>query len=126
MRLLITKTPQRWHLSVAGEARVFGHDRQRLAGSDEENIERPFRIRAGNKSALRPAEVERSERLMNEHRPALGSDEPGDGHTPAVGMQLIPALPAYHPIDGTSAIELWSTLAQPEQRRTSCGERKGA
>ncbi len=126
MRLLVAETPQRWHLGVAGEARVFRHDRRRIAGSNEEDIERPFCVGVGNKFALRPAEVECPEGLMDEHRPTLGSDQPGNGHSSAMGVQAIAALPADHAIGGTSAVELRSALTQPEQRRSPGRERNAA
>ena len=102
---------------MTGQARVFGHDGRRIARRDEEDIERPFCLRAWNEPALRPAEIESAERLMDEHCPARGADEPRNRHAPAVSGQAITTLATHHSIGRTSAIELRPAFAQSEQRR---------
>ena len=97
MRLLIAEAPQRWHFGVTGEPSVFGHDDRRDQGADKEDVEGgPGTGRT--ECTLRSTEIERSEGLMNKHRPAFGADDPRNRNASAVRCQAICALSAHHAV----------------------------
>src|SRR5262249_3680275 len=117
MRLHVTKRPKRRQLGIAGDAGVFGHDRRRVAGSHYEQIERQQFWRAELAVASRASsKVERAERLVNEHRPAICAHQPLDRNTSSMRSQLIAALSTAHRIDRAFAIELWPAFTETEQR----------
>ena len=72
--------------------------------------------------ALGPGEVERAGRLVDEHRPAAGADEPGDGHASAVRPELVAARPLRIAVDRPAPIELRAALAEAEHRPLSQAE----
>ena len=63
---------------------------------------------------------------MEVESPASGSDEPGNGHTTTVCVELVAALAAEHRIYGTAAIELRATFAEAEECRIFEQKRDGA
>src|SRR5262249_18828047 len=67
--------------------------------------------------AFGAGEIERAERLMNEHGPSAGADDERDGHAPAEGAQLISALAAAVVESLAAAIELGAALAESEDGR---------
>ncbi len=120
MRLLIPERPHRRQRGEAGQGGVLRHHAGRIARADDEDVHRqPLSVepRVGS------GEVERSERPMDEHRPAARADHPLDRDAAAVRPQLIPALTAAHPIGGSPPIELWPAFAESENR--SATQREG-
>ena len=111
--LLIAKAPQRWHLSVTGEARVFGHDHCGLTSGDEKDVEGKCSVRAYRQElAFSACEVKCAKGLMKVHGPSGRPNEPRDGDTPAVRRQLVAALATNHAIRGTATVELRTALAE--------------
>src|SRR6266567_6206558 len=75
VRLLISETPQRRDFCMPCQVGVFGHNRGWIRRYDNENVERKRGVRIWRyKFALRAAEIERSKRVMKEHRPTGGAD----------------------------------------------------
>lgn len=69
------------------------------------------------------AEIERAERLVNEHRPSSGSNDEGDGNASAEGAQLIAALAAAIGEVLAAPVELWTAFAESEDGRGARVER---
>ena len=67
--------------------------------------------------AFGAAEIERAERLMNEHRPSGGADDERDRHASAEGAQLISALAAAIGEALAAAVELRTAFAESEDGR---------
>ena len=115
MRLQVTQGPKRRKFGIARDARVFGHDRGRIVRAHHEDVERqPFA--GGIESALGAGEIKGTERLVDEHGPAVRANQPLNGNAPAMRPQLVPALSAAHGVRGAFAIELRSSFAQAQQR----------
>src|SRR5206468_1789355 len=110
MRLLIPERPERRHLRVTSDLRIFIHHGCRFRCADHEQIEgeRPFRL----EDSVLASQVERSGRLMDEHRPSGGANDKRDGNLPAMRGQLVSALPAAHLVELSAAIELRSALPE--------------
>ena len=68
---------------------------------------------------FRARQIERAERLMDEHAPSVRADEPLNRHAAAVRAQLIAALPVAPAIDDALAIELRPPFAEAQQRSLS-------
>src|SRR6185312_13720482 len=118
MRLLISKAPQWRKFRTAGETRIFFHDHGGLFGGNQKDVGREGLVsHEGIELALGSGEVKAPVRLMDEHGPPPRADEPRDRNTAAVCCQLISTLPALHPIERTTAVELRATFAQAQQRR---------
>src|SRR5947209_4893017 len=112
MRLLVTEGPPRRKLRIPRESRVFCHDGGRIRRCNKKDVEWPrpfglFRL----KPAARSAEVEGAGRLVKEHRPPRGSDQPGDRHASAMCPELISPLAADHSVDRAATIELRTALS---------------
>ena len=60
--------------------------------------------------------------MMDEHPPSVCPDQPLNRRAPAMGPQLVAALPVSHSINGSLAIELRSAFPQAQQRPS--GEQK--
>src|SRR3954467_11165609 len=97
MRLLVSETPQRRHFGVTGEPGVFSHDDGGVRGADKEDVEGGTGI-GRPECTLRSSEIERSEGLMNKHRPSFGADDPRYRNTSSVRFQAISALSAHHAV----------------------------
>ena len=105
---------------MSSETSVFGHDCRGIAGNGKENVERKSSLRTGRKKlALRTGEVESAERLVNKHRPAGRSDDPGNGYSASVSGELVAALAGNHAVDRTTTIELRPALSEAQQRCVS-------
>ena len=76
--------------------------------------------------ALVAGQVERTARLVDEHGPARGTDQPRDRHAPAVGPQAIASLAVPHAINRAAAVELRPSLAQAEHRAVAQGKVKAS
>ena len=127
MRLLITETPERRHLSKPGQARVLAHDLGRIWRGNKKHVEREAaRPTRWLKLALRSGEIKRSGRLVEEHRPTRRSDDPWNGDAASVRLQFVAALPADHPVHGAAAIKLSAPLSQAKQRGFSGFKENGA
>src|SRR5690242_4801094 len=124
MRLLISERPQRRHLRMSGDASVFGHHLRRLFCRYNKDVDRQagFRIIRGE-LPFRAGEIERAERLMNEHRPSRGADQPLNGNAPAVSTKMVATLPAAHRIDVAPSIELRPAFSHSQYGATA--KRKG-
>ena len=79
--------------------------------------------RGGRELPVRAGEVERAQRLMDEHPPAVGAHEPLDRHAAAMRAELIAALAVAHAVGLTLAIELRPALAEAEERTLRQQER---
>ena len=132
MRLLVAERPQRRHLRMAGEPRVLAHDRRRLPRADHEEIERqggwtrPRQRVRHHEPPVCAGQIECAVRLMDEHRPAAGVDQPLHRHAAAMRAQLVAALAATGADRRSAAIELRSALAEAEHRTAAEEKRHGA
>ena len=70
----------------------------------------------GRELAVRAGEVEGALRMMDEHAPPVGADQPLDRRARAVGLELVAALAVAHAVGLALAIELRAALAEAEQR----------
>src|SRR5215813_4016254 len=97
MRLQIAKAPQRWQFWIAGQACVLRHDGFGINRAYKEKIQWQCILRRSwPKLAFCSREIEFSERLVDEHRPAGSADDPRNRHPAAVRAQLVAALAAAH------------------------------
>src|ERR1700722_1549215 len=86
MRLLIAKSPQRWHLRKSGELCILAENNGWIRRSDQEEIDRQRGIVARRqKFALGSGKVEGAERLMKVNCPSRCAHNPGNGNAAAVG-----------------------------------------
>ena len=121
--LQVPERPERRQLGQPRDARVLAHDDVRIARRHDEQID--WKPRSGGcEAAVRAGQVPGAVRLVHEHRPSIGSDQPLDRHAAAVRGETVPALPVAKLIDGAAAIELLSALAEPEQGRVVNRERE--
>lgn len=124
MRLLITKTPERRQLGLAGELSVFGQEHSWFLGDYEENVERQSACGiSGDKFAFGASEIECAKGLMKVKTPARSANEPRNGNASAVSAELVAALAAAHGVGGTAAVELRAAFAETQESGVS--DRKG-
>ncbi len=110
----IAESPECGHLGQAGDARVLAHDHARLIRRNDEYVER--QRRRGDELPGGTGEIECAVRLVNEHRPAVGSYEPLNRGASSIRREMIAALSDDHWIGLSLAIELRPSLAESEQR----------
>ena len=115
MRLHVAERPLRRQFRKAGDAGVLAHDHERVARRHDEDVERGAGGR-GRELAVRAGEVEGAVRVMDEHAPPVGADQPLDRRARAVGLQLVAALAVAHAIGLALAIELRAALTETEER----------
>ena len=140
-RLHVAERPERGQMGKSGNQRVFAHDLRRLARDDEERVESRRSIgRIRSQATFLVAKVEGSVRTMEENGPAFRADDPGDGDARALMRQVefvdrrararfahIDRMHAFAlAVDegkrAAAAIELMSTLTQPEDRAVASGK----
>src|SRR4030095_11877317 len=127
MGLQITEGPKRRHLGLTGQARVLSHDAHGIIAVNDKQIHRQ-RNRGTEwiESAFPAREIELARRLMNEHGPSAGPDQPGNSCAPAMGSQAVSPLAVAHFIFAPAPIELWSTLTKTEDRSITQIEKDSA
>ena len=89
VRLHVAERPLRRHLRQAGDARVLAHDRPADRATTTTNTSSGRAGGGGRELAVGAGEVERAVRVMDEHPPPVGADQPLDRRTRAVGLELV-------------------------------------
>ena len=120
-RLHVPERPERRHFRQARDARVLAHDDERIARRHHKQIKRERRGRRWRELTVCPLEVERAIGLMDEHRPAVRTDQPLNRCASTVGRQQIAVrfrvpLAVAHLVRRALLVELHAALAEAEQR----------
>ena len=115
VRLHVAERPQRRQLRIPGDPRVLTDDHGGILRGHDEHVERQ-RIAGRRQRAFAAGEIECTERVMDEHAPAVGPHQPLDGHAAAMRPELVAALAIAHAIHRPLAIELRAAFAKAEQR----------
>ena len=124
MRLQVTERPQRRQLGFPSQPRVLSHHSHRVTAVNDEQIQHGRSLWI--ETAFRAREIELTQRLMNEHRPAAGPDQPRNWRAPAVCSQAVAALATAHFVLVAPPIKLWPTFAKAEHWSITQIEKDGS
>src|SRR5207247_3344710 len=124
MRLQVTERPQRRQLGFPSQPRVLSHHSHRVTAVNDEQIQHGRSLWI--ETAFRAREIELTQRLMNEHRPAAGPDQPRNWRATAVCSQAVAALATAHFVLVAPPIKLWPTFAKAEHWSITQIEKNGS